>query len=190
MNKKEYFQSLLAESKLSETELKKKFYPHLYKVYPDFKVKEKADKIVSGKLDDVTDEVIEELIKLLGVTIPSNIEENKEEEKDVTPVENKNILDQHNTLLVENSQLKQEVKQLTEQLKEALDKTQKLEKFAEAMKKFNLTEKSNLINVDDNDINDLFVAYTIEGKTSLNNALILEKDNKAILPKSYYQVEK
>jgi DNA repair exonuclease SbcCD ATPase subunit len=169
--------------------------------------------------EDLTDKDIIALIQLLGGQVQKiedkeikeiNIEENEELleiEKQEKPIREKDeiskLTDLYNTTLVKNAELETKleqkdevieqqnevIKELREQQEEILNKLNKFERIIDKFQKYNITETGVFVEVEDNDINELYRDYLIEETTKLNNAILFENEGHIIIPKIYYKKE-
>jgi thiaminase len=79
----------------------------------------------------------------------------------------------------------EELELLKSQLQRLQEENLKLKQIAETVA---ITNTKNLIECTDDEINSLYVDYITKHETAHNNAIIVEADNKVIIPKSYYVI--
>lgn len=200
MSNKDELLDLIKNSQLSESELKIDiFYKYLPKKYDIMRAKPMTEEALKGKLEEFTEEDVIELIKMLG-GIPQENQDNiiQDEEKAIV---NKNKLeeikdldDSHNTLLIENTKLKDEMIKKDETIKELIDNgrkmRQRLSQLERMMNSLKITETGELIEIDNEKVDELYLRHKTEGITQLDNAYIVEKDDMTFITKAYYPINK
>jgi hypothetical protein len=84
-----------------------------------------------------------------------------------------------------STQNNEELILLKSQLQQLQEQNEKLLKIAETVA---ITNTKNLIECSDAEINSLYVDYITKHETTHDNAIVVEVENKVIIPKSYYVV--
>jgi CxxC motif-containing protein (DUF1111 family) len=84
-----------------------------------------------------------------------------------------------------NTQNSEELEQLKSQLQQLQEENLKLKQIAETVA---VTTTKKLIECTDDEINSLYVDYITKHETTHENAIVVEADNKVIIPKSYYVI--
>lgn len=166
-------------------------FTYLYKKYESHRASTICDEVLNGKLDKLEDE---EIIGILGdLGYEATEEANEETEFDdiehgAYKEEIQNITKLYNSSVMENESLRKEnlkkdtqIESLRVQIQEINNKFSKL---------FDLTGTSTVNIIPDEDINNLFVEYKMNGTKELGKASIIEVNDNPIIIKSYYDIKK
>lgn len=193
-------EKLMEQISLNSKEARKIIYQYLIKTEDVMVVKPKTEEILQGNLSELTEQDVVELLKLLGQNIQNiafaediQIKEEEEYSRDEQSV----LREECNTQMVQNKELTKEnlnLKETINYLKETNDqlikRLDKFERIIENFKKYNITDKYPLIEVDDETINELFIQHSLEGTIQLNNAYIFKSEGILIIPKTFYKIER
>jgi hypothetical protein len=71
---------------------------------------------------------------------------------------------------------------------EIIDLRKENERLQKLVSLASITSRNTLVECTNDDIDLLYLKYLTENLTSYNNAKVLKIDNKAIIPKSYYEI--
>jgi len=156
--------------------------------------------IEKGDINSVNDLDAENIIRLLknDKTNVPNINFTKSQLKSDQDQVSKSVYD---VTLQENEQLRKTISEIKTQLKEQNTILEQykginlkevksiLEENKKFRKMFLLTEIKDLIAVEDEDINELYLKYTSNNAQVSKTAFISNKNNKPIIPKTYYLLD-
>jgi thiaminase len=79
----------------------------------------------------------------------------------------------------------EELELLKSQLQQLQEENLKLKQIAETIA---ITNTKNLVECTDDEINSLYVDYITRHETAHDNAIIIQAEDKLIIPKSYYVI--
>jgi hypothetical protein len=177
--KKELLKDLIEISDLVQQEKLNTIMQTLQKTDDIMRAKMLSSRIIIGDFSGVKDKAIQNLVeafsKLNGVEIEDD-DEGKDNKTQNLEYELKTL-----KLKMESIEYNSEKK-----LKELEQKNKDLEELNKKLaSKLSVTEHSELIEVSDEDINELYVKYLGNGDTVYNNAFIMND----IIPKIYYKID-
>lgn len=176
--KKELLKDLIAINDLAQQEKLNTIMQTLQKTDDIMKAKMLSNRIMTGDFSGVKDKAIQNLIdafsRLNGVEV-----EDADAGKDN---KTQNLEYQLKTLKLEIESIEYNSKKKLEELEK---KNRELEDMNKKLaSKLLITTHSELIEVSDEDINELYIKYLSNGDTVHNDALIMND----IIPKTYYKI--
>ena len=160
----------------------------LQKTDANERAKMMSERIIAGDFSNLKDKAIENLIKEFKKLSPEQLNNNTEE-KTIDEDEFKDNKTQNLEYELREMKLKMESLQNTSdrKCKELENKNKELEnRNIKLMSKLVLTNNSELIQVDDKNINELYIKYLENGDTVHEDAFIMNN----VIPKAYYKIEK
>ena len=131
-----------------------------------------SDKIMNGDFNNLKENVVDNLIKSFSK------KDNKEPliiiDEDEEQSDNKTLNLEYKVRLMEESE-----RNYKKQIQELKDKNKKLESF------LSLTKNFELIELNDEDINEMYIRYLRNGELGYRDAFVIGN----IIPKSYYKIK-
>ena len=187
MDNKERLKSLIEETSITP-DIFKRIHDYLTNKYRNVHdtmvINRMRDRIVAGDIDGIEEEDILNVIELLGGKIEA---ENINDINNVVKTEPNKVNDIFNETLVENQSLKNENSELKSKLEQVLNRLNKLESIFE---KFNITNRAELVTIDDAEINKEYIEYLTKGKVEHKDIIIKEENDITKVYCAYYKLEK
>jgi len=196
MNDKiELLKNLIEQNEMAKQEKLSLIIQTLQKTDDSTKARMLSEQIIEGNFDNLRERAIDNLVeafsKLNAKKIDNNsiiiVDKDEDEGKDNRT---QNLEYEIRTLKLQLESIehnsKKQLAELQEKNRESEKRYNELEEKNNRMAvKLKLTSNSELIEVSDEDINELYIKYLVNNETSYNKAFILNN----IIPKTYYKIK-